>query len=207
LSGWVFEAGGVDRRGVLLASGRGVLVRVVVVERSGFGRTFGLHRSQRLSSSPWMHSVTIRLYVGTAIRVEAMWSRCLPGEAWPRRENENRVVAMTPDDLRDFCLSLPQAIETYPFGEVTAVYKTSGNGKIFALSALDHDPLVVTVKCDPEDGIALRSEFSQITEGYHLNKRYWITIVVGTGVPDELVEQLVSESHALVRPRIPRGSH
>jgi hypothetical protein len=25
---------------------------------SGFGTTLGLHRSQRLSSSPWMHSVT-----------------------------------------------------------------------------------------------------------------------------------------------------
>jgi predicted DNA-binding protein (MmcQ/YjbR family) len=113
---------------------------------------------------------------------------------------------MTPDDLRSFCLALPQAIETYPFGEVTAVYKTSGNGKIFALSALDHDPLVVTLKCDPEDAVALRSEFPQITEGYHLNKKYWITIVVGTGVPDDLVEQLVTESHALVRPRVPRGS-
>jgi predicted DNA-binding protein (MmcQ/YjbR family) len=113
---------------------------------------------------------------------------------------------MTPDELQSFCLSLPQAIETYPFGEVTAVYKTSGNGKIFALSALDGDPLVVTLKCDPEDAVALRSEFPQITEGYHLNKKYWITIVVGTGVPDDLVEQLVRESHALVRPRIPRGS-
>jgi predicted DNA-binding protein (MmcQ/YjbR family) len=114
---------------------------------------------------------------------------------------------MTPDDLRNFCLSLPQAIETYPFGEETSVFKTSGNGKVFALSALDGDPLSVSLKCDPEDGLALRSDFPQITPGYHLNKKHWITIVIGTGVPDDLVEQLVSESHALVRPRIPRGSH
>jgi predicted DNA-binding protein (MmcQ/YjbR family) len=83
---------------------------------------------------------------------------------------------MTPDALLQFCLSLPQATETFPFGEETSVFKTSGNNKIFALSSLDGEPLSVSLKCDPQDSIALREEYAQITPGYHLNKRHWITI-------------------------------
>jgi predicted DNA-binding protein (MmcQ/YjbR family) len=111
---------------------------------------------------------------------------------------------MTPDTLRDFCLALPQSTETFPFGEETSVFKTSGNDKIFAISALGAERLTVSLKCDPEESMALRTEFAQITPGYHLNKRHWITVRLDGGVPDELVEQLLTASHALVRPRVPR---
>jgi predicted DNA-binding protein (MmcQ/YjbR family) len=111
---------------------------------------------------------------------------------------------MTPQGLREFCLALPQATETFPFGDETSVFKTSGNGKIFALAALAGDPLAVSLKCDPEDSISLREEFSAITPGYHLNKRHWVTIVLDGSVPDDLVEQLISGSHDLVRPRSSR---
>ena len=112
---------------------------------------------------------------------------------------------MTPDALLEFCLSLPQAVETFPFGEETSVFRTSGNDKIFALSSLGSEPLKVSLKCDPEDGEALRAEFPQITPGYHLNKRHWITVVLDGHVPDALVEQLIRGSHALVQPKMPRG--
>lgn len=112
---------------------------------------------------------------------------------------------MTPADLRDFCLSLQQATETFPFGEETSVFKTSGNGKIFALSALCGDPFTVALKLDPQDGIALRAEFTQITPGYHLNKKHWITILIDGAVPDDLIEDLLRGSHDLVRPRRPRA--
>jgi predicted DNA-binding protein (MmcQ/YjbR family) len=112
---------------------------------------------------------------------------------------------MTPDDLVEFCLSLHQATETFPFGEETSVFKTSGNGKIFALSALAAEPLRVSLKCDPEESRALREEFpQQITPGYHLNKKHWITVVLDGSVDDELVRQLLRDSHELVRPRMPR---
>ncbi|MBC7723256.1 MAG: MmcQ/YjbR family DNA-binding protein, partial [Burkholderiaceae bacterium] len=65
---------------------------------------------------------------------------------------------MTPSELRDLCLSLPQAIETFPFDDETSVFKTSGNNKIFALVALAGEPMDVSVKCDPEDALALRDQ-------------------------------------------------
>jgi predicted DNA-binding protein (MmcQ/YjbR family) len=111
---------------------------------------------------------------------------------------------MTPDDLLEFCLSLPQATHTFPFGEETSVFKTSGNGKIFALSSLGDDVLSVSLKCDPEDSVALREEFEDVTPGYHLNKKHWITVVLNRRVPDDLVEALIRGSHDLVRPKVPR---
>jgi predicted DNA-binding protein (MmcQ/YjbR family) len=112
---------------------------------------------------------------------------------------------MTPDDLLEFCLSLPQAEESFPFGEETSVFKATGNGKIFALSSLGSEPLAVSVKVDPEESVALRAEYPQITPGYHLNKRHWVTIVLDGGVPDALVEELIRGSHALVRPKTRRA--
>ena len=112
---------------------------------------------------------------------------------------------MTPEQLVDLCLSLPQATETFPFGEETSVFKTSGSGKIFALSALGSEPLSVSLKIDPADSLALQAEYPAITPGYHLNKKHWVSIVLDGSVADELVEELVRSSHALVRPKTPRA--
>jgi predicted DNA-binding protein (MmcQ/YjbR family) len=109
---------------------------------------------------------------------------------------------MTPDVLREFCLSLPQATETFPFGEETSVFKTSGNNKVFALAALGSSPLTVSLKVDPEESIALREEFAAITPGYHLNKKHWVTIEFDGSVPNELVEELLTASHGLVAPKV-----
>src|SRR5690554_6502795 len=111
---------------------------------------------------------------------------------------------MTPDALLATCLALPQAEETFPFGDETSVFKTTGNGKIFALSSLDSEPLSISLKIDPEESLALQAEYSEITPGYHLNKKHWVTIVLDGGVPDALVEELIRGSHALVRPKMPR---
>ena len=112
---------------------------------------------------------------------------------------------MTPEQLTEVCLALPQAFESFPFGEDTSVFKTSGNGKVFALSSLGTSPLSVSLKVDPEDSIALREQYAGITPGYHLNKKHWISIALDGSVPDDLVEELIRGSHALVRPKVPRG--
>jgi predicted DNA-binding protein (MmcQ/YjbR family) len=114
---------------------------------------------------------------------------------------------MTPNELLEFCLSLPQAEETFPFGEEISVFKTTGNGKIFALGSLGAKPLSVSVKIDPEESLALQAEYPQITPGYHLNKKHWVTIVLDDAVPDALVEELIRGSHALVRPKLPRSKN
>ena len=105
---------------------------------------------------------------------------------------------MTAAALRRYCLAKPGAVEEFPFGPETSVFKIGG--KMFALSALRAQPLSVSVKCEPEVAEQLRATYEEIEPGYHLNKRHWITITCGGSAADELVRELVAGSYDLVAP-------
>lgn len=107
---------------------------------------------------------------------------------------------MTWDELRSWCLSLPGAEETFPFEPGTSVFKAS-NGKMFAVSVTTSEPLDISIKCDPELGEMLRRDYAAIVEGYHLNKRHWITITLNADVPDARVKELVEDSYESIKPR------
>ncbi|MCU1407756.1 MAG: DNA-binding protein [Glaciihabitans sp.] len=114
---------------------------------------------------------------------------------------------MDQDTLRTLCLSLRGAVEVFPFGPETPVYKTQANNKVFAILSEPGSPVLsATVKCHPEDGIALRSQYPSITPGYHMNKKHWITVQVDASLSDDLVSEIITESYNLVRPKIPRAS-
>ncbi|GGR95466.1 MmcQ/YjbR family DNA-binding protein [Streptomyces nojiriensis] len=109
---------------------------------------------------------------------------------------------MTPEQLRTFCLGFNAAVEEFPFTPETSVFKVLG--KMFALSALDAEPLKVNLKCDPELAVRLREEHEAIVPGYHMNKRHWNTVTVG-GVPDAVLRELVEDSYDLVVAGLPRA--
>ncbi|MEV7443405.1 MmcQ/YjbR family DNA-binding protein [Streptomyces sp. NPDC091204] len=109
---------------------------------------------------------------------------------------------MTPAELREFCLGCNAAVEEFPFTPETSVFKVLG--KVFALSALDAEPLKVNLKCEPEAAVRLREEHEAIVPGYHMNKRHWNTVTVG-GIPDALLRELVEDSYDLVVAGLPRA--
>lgn len=109
---------------------------------------------------------------------------------------------MTPERLRAFCLDFNDASEEFPFGPETSVFKVAG--KMFALAALDAEPLRINLKCDPEDAVRLREEHPAIVPGYHMNKRHWNTVTVGE-LPDRLVRELVEDSYDLVVAGLPKA--
>ncbi|MFJ1562891.1 MmcQ/YjbR family DNA-binding protein [Streptomyces erythrochromogenes] len=109
---------------------------------------------------------------------------------------------MTPAQLREFCLGFNAAVEEFPFTPETSVFKVKG--KVFALSALDAEPLKVNLKCEPELAVRLREEHEAIAPGYHMNKRHWNTVTVG-GIPDAMLRELVEDSYDLVVAGLPRA--
>jgi predicted DNA-binding protein (MmcQ/YjbR family) len=111
---------------------------------------------------------------------------------------------VTPLELRAFCLTFDAAVEDFPFGPETSVFKV--RGKMFALSRLDARPLTVNLKCDPEDAIRLRGEHpGLINPGYHMNKRHWNTVTADGELPDGLLRELVEDSYDLVVAGLPRA--
>ncbi|MDJ0464513.1 MmcQ/YjbR family DNA-binding protein [Streptomyces sp. H27-C3] len=109
---------------------------------------------------------------------------------------------MTPQELRAFCLEFNAAVEEFPFGPETSVFKVLG--KLFALSSLDGEPLKVNLKCEPEIAVRLREEHPAIAPGWHMNKRHWNTVTVG-GLPDRTVRELIEDSYDLVVAGLPKA--
>jgi len=110
---------------------------------------------------------------------------------------------MTADELKALCLSFPGACEEFPFDERHSVFKVGG--KLFAISALDGDPLDVSLKCDPVLAEQLRGTYPAITPGYHLNKRHWNTVALDGSVDDQLVTDMVEDSYDLVVASLPKS--
>lgn len=111
---------------------------------------------------------------------------------------------MTPQELRTLCLSFDATVEEFPFDPETSVFKVLG--KLFALTALDAEPLKINLKCDPEDAVRLRAEHPDlIVPGWHMNKRHWNTVTVDGDLPDHLVRELVEDSYDLVVAGLPRA--
>jgi predicted DNA-binding protein (MmcQ/YjbR family) len=109
---------------------------------------------------------------------------------------------MNSTELKDFCLSLLGARETFPFDGQTSVFKVGG--KVFALSHLGGTPLSVSLKCDPGFAENLRATYPAITAGYHLNKRHWNTVVIDGSIPDDMLRDLIRDSYDLVVAKLPR---
>ncbi|MFF0742414.1 MmcQ/YjbR family DNA-binding protein [Streptomyces sp. NPDC004111] len=110
---------------------------------------------------------------------------------------------MTPDQLRAFCLDFNEAVEEFPFTPETSVFKVLG--KVFALSALDAEPLRVNLKCDPENALRLRAAHPAVVPGWHMNKRHWNTVTLDGSLPDRLVRELIEDSYDLVVAGMPRA--
>ncbi|WP_405876649.1 MULTISPECIES: MmcQ/YjbR family DNA-binding protein [unclassified Streptomyces] len=98
---------------------------------------------------------------------------------------------------------LPAAQLEHPFGPDWEVFKV--RGKVFMLMTEVPGRPVVILKADPDEAQALREHNSQITPGYHMNKRHWITLEGGTGVDNDLVRELVTDSYLLVVSHLPKA--
>jgi predicted DNA-binding protein (MmcQ/YjbR family) len=110
---------------------------------------------------------------------------------------------MTPDELRDHCLSFPGADETFPFAPDNSVFKVAG--KIFALARLAESPFRVSLKCEPSVAEELRKAHAAVRPGYHLNKRHWNTVVIDDSLPDGTIREMVEDSYDLVVSKLPRA--
>jgi predicted DNA-binding protein (MmcQ/YjbR family) len=107
-------------------------------------------------------------------------------------------------------MQYPSVELDYPFGPDSAVYKV--RGKMFMMAFELRGTPSLNLKIDPLDGEVLRDAYPEISPGYHMNKKHWITVAgegVGSRNGDEadatgdrldpdLLHDLVLESYCLV---------
>lgn len=98
---------------------------------------------------------------------------------------------------------LPSTIVGAPFGPDWDVWKV--RGKVFMLQTEVTGVEMVTLKAVPSDGIALREMYPDVSPGYHMNKRHWVSLTPGPSLNEDLVRELVTESYLLVVEKLPRA--
>ncbi len=97
--------------------------------------------------------------------------------------------------IQTYLLRKKGATEERPFGPDVLVYKVMG--KMFALVPED-PPLRISLKCDPDEALALRDMYTAVQPGYHLNKKHWNTVTPDDALPEDELWRMIDNSYALV---------
>jgi predicted DNA-binding protein (MmcQ/YjbR family) len=109
---------------------------------------------------------------------------------------------MNIEDLRQYCLLKKGVTESFPFDDVTLVFKVMD--KIFLLTNLDGE-LSVNLKCSPDKAEELRAEYPSVFPGYHMNKKHWNTVLIDGSIMDKMIYEWIDISYRLVADSLPKN--
>lgn len=71
--------------------------------------------------------------------------------------------------------------------------------KMFAMQGGDKNKkAIITLKCEPLFGQALREQYQDIVAGYYMNKEHWNSVYLDGNVPDEILKEMIDMSYQLV---------
>jgi predicted DNA-binding protein (MmcQ/YjbR family) len=109
---------------------------------------------------------------------------------------------MNIEDVREYCLSLKNTTESFPFDDESLVFKVEN--KMYLLIGLGggEEPHVA-VKCDPEQAGALRERYSAVEPAYHFNKKYWNDIYLNRDMTGEEIRRWIAHSYREVLRKLP----
>ena len=107
-------------------------------------------------------------------------------------------------ELKSYLLTKPESTLDFPFGADVSVFKVKN--KMFALVGERNGLMILNLKCDPEESLMLRDIFPAITEGYHMDKRHWITLYFDSdkAIPEGEIKRLIDQSFLLVVHKLPK---
>ena len=103
---------------------------------------------------------------------------------------------MNGKQARSYFLSLPEALEDFPFRPDTPVFKIKT--KMFGFLRYKEGVGHINLKCNPEEAMVMRDIFESVIPGYHMNKEHWNTVILDGTVPREEIESMIDTSYALV---------
>lgn len=82
---------------------------------------------------------------------------------------------MNIEEVREYCLSLKNTIECFPFDEVSLVFKVEN--KMFLLLPLDAEEPHVSLKCSTDYVEELREHYTAVEPAYHLIRNTGIAFI------------------------------
>ena len=103
---------------------------------------------------------------------------------------------MNGEQARSYFLSLPEALEDFPFSSDTPVFKIKS--KMFGFLRYKEGVGHLNLKCNPEEAMVIRDIFEAVLPGYHMNKEHWNTVILNGSIPTEEIENMIDTSYSLV---------
>lgn len=110
-----------------------------------------------------------------------------------------KFVSMNIEELTGYCQSLKQATTEILWDDVL-VFKVGG--KMFCMVPMDEAELKMNLKCDPDEAVELRERFPAVQPGYHMNKKYWNTVLIDGSVSDSILQMWIERSYRLVAAKL-----
>lgn len=104
----------------------------------------------------------------------------------------------TREEAIAYCKSLPDVYEDYPFHDANWTVmrrRTTHRGFAFIYERLG--AVWINVKCDPVWREIWRQNYSSVVPAYHMNKKYWNSIILDGNMPEEEICRMIAESHDL----------
>jgi len=105
-------------------------------------------------------------------------------------------------EVIDFCLSLEDTYEDYPFHDANwTVMRHKDNKKMFAAICERLGNIWINVKCDPALAHMLRSSYEAVVPAYHMNKWHWNSVILNGTIPPAEIKNMIYDSFVLTKPK------
>ncbi len=109
----------------------------------------------------------------------------------------------TRKDVIDFCLSLEDTYEDYPFQDKNwTLMRHKRNHKVFAWIFKRNNNMWVNVKGSLEWCDFWRFEYDSVIPAYHMNKTYWNSIILDETVPSDKIQGMIKDSYNITNKKI-----
>ncbi len=108
---------------------------------------------------------------------------------------------MNIEQIREYCLLKKGTTESFPFDEDTLVFKVMG--KMFCLISLSNSDRM-NLKCDPEQAVLLRENYTCVIPGFHMSKKHWNTIIIDGSVSINKLKEWIDHSYKEVIKGLPQ---
>jgi len=104
------------------------------------------------------------------------------------------------DEAIDYCLSLGNTYEDYPFRDKSwTLMRHIENKKVFAWIFEKDDHIWINVKCASGFLDFWRQIYTSVVPAFHLNKDHWNSIILNGAVPEEEIYEMIRHSYMLTK--------
>lgn len=109
---------------------------------------------------------------------------------------------MSPEEYREYCLSLGEVSEKMPFGNFAERYASIiafyVNGHMFSYADIANFE-VLYIKVSPDIVDDLYAEYSAVGAPLNMSKRHWIGVNIHDDMSFEKIKALIAEAYEIVR--------